>query len=696
MIKVGLGSRISGTELVTRRQCQSLVEEVNKFIAGEYLSLDSKTRRSKYSWVKEKDELDDLNRNSDILYILMNTWGNIIADLCSLDAMKETFFHIECVGILQTIEECAAISDMIVHDNLDLHATHLEWATIVVQTASNTKDLLQVLRFPKRFSPFGGCDLNRVCILDFIQMNNSRKMRERRGYNPYITKRIREKIEVFLKNFKFDPLLGDFSGGTVSKCVDGKSDACLNHKLHQFAKVITHLYEWDYYQISDHQVEIDDSVEVQPVPKNFKCARIIGRMNAVQIFMLTAVRKSIELCLKHNGVWKRMPLDNAEVNRNGALIGSKDGTLATIDLTSASDCFTMTLLRECFPKEICDLISEWSGQNLFINGKKHERFIALTMGSPVTMVMQSLFYMALADVASDIFEIARIKRERKPVLATVYGDDIIIDVRVADLMMDLLSSLGFKPNKEKSFTTSTASWSYRESCGYEGLFGWDVSQVYFPRKPFSSGDIEVLIGLEKSLYSISRGASRFLCGLVLDAFPSMTASAPGTDCADLWWDYPLNQTWGYPVYTQTRVGSQEYESAKQRGDNMSILSPAEPYDVHEVRILQHDHKSKDSGIYAVYHEKVSMRYTWKACKKPMPEHPELAREKHFALVASKGTPKGGFQISERLSDMWYYTKFLKDGPVYLSPLDRLLGVSAPMRHYGADNGSSTSHWRLVE
>jgi hypothetical protein len=76
---------------------------------------------------------------------------------------------------------------------------------------------------------------------------------------------------------------------------------------------------------------------------------------------------------------------------------------------------------------------------------------------------------------------------------SVYGDDIICPSEVDYLVRDILKSLGFVVNPEKSYNTG----SYRESCGVEYLDGVMINTIKHPREHLVPHEVEspVKVGL---------------------------------------------------------------------------------------------------------------------------------------------------------------------------------------------------------
>lgn len=72
-----------------------------------------------------------------------------------------------------------------------------------------------------------------------------------------------------------------------------------------------------------------------------------------------------------------------------------------------------------------------------------------------------------------------------------------------------------------------------------------------------------------------------------------------------------------------------------------------------------------------------------------------ARELHSSLIAKYDalSPSEMNKVSEQL-DMYYYMSFLRQGPLYLTDLDRVLGVSEKIRNYRRDTHAPTYQWSI--
>jgi hypothetical protein len=101
-----------------------------------------------------------------------------------------------------------------------------------------------------------------------------------------------------------------------------------------------------------------------------------------------------------------------------------------------------------------------------------------TMGNACTFPVESLIFLsaALASVlhARGLSPTVRNIRSLAGEVA-VFGDDIIVPVDSRESFVELLESLWFKINEDKSYWTGR----FRESCGVDAFRGVNVTPVYF-------------------------------------------------------------------------------------------------------------------------------------------------------------------------------------------------------------------------
>lgn len=199
------------------------------------------------------------------------------------------------------------------------------------------------------------------------------------------------------------------------------------------------------------------------VPKNAKTDRSICIEPVLNGFFQKGIGAYISQRLRRFGV----DLTDQTRNQKLALQGSVDGTLATIDLSMASDCLAKEVVFNLFPMEWAELLAYLRTSKVRFKNSTitFEKFSS--MGNGFTFEIESLLFYA---VALSCVEHLNLPREG----VSVYGDDIIVPVGAYDLVEESLNWLGFSFNTEKSYR----SGSFRESCGADFFHGIDIRPFY--------------------------------------------------------------------------------------------------------------------------------------------------------------------------------------------------------------------------
>lgn len=204
------------------------------------------------------------------------------------------------------------------------------------------------------------------------------------------------------------------------------------------------------------------------VPKNAKTDRVICFEPHMNIRLQRQVGDYIRSRLLKAGV----NLNDQSVNRRRAILGSKTGHLATIDLSMASDTICRELIFQLLPIDwalkLDDLRSKYT---LWPDGmtRKNEKFSS--QGNGFTFELESLIFYALVSAVSEN--------------VSVYGDDIILASESFDDAKSVLEWAGFVLNSAKSFSVG----NFRESCGADGFAGVDCSPVYLRVLPRTTEDV---------------------------------------------------------------------------------------------------------------------------------------------------------------------------------------------------------------
>jgi hypothetical protein len=488
-----------------------------------------------------------IGKNRLAYFVLVNTWLAQV-DAVSNDACLLMRIAIVRAGVITAIRDCSNAADAIIRGYaLDEDSDGYGYIRMLRAATTDLSVLLRLLRYPKRFCPIGADTIHASSLEAFLAKNAEMKTRNITDFPYWLVHDVRDVLHKILRNFSkyYDPEDGYFSSGAT--CDAGRRlkrkvySYCLRHP--SFGGVP---FPTDYEAIGRwrNTSRLRQSVKLVPVPKSYKVSRIIAEEPAFTQFELLAAAKAVRECVKRNGYITMCDTTSQEQNRELARLGSIDGSYATIDLSSASDSISEALEKMVFPNDYLNVIN--SLRCAYVEGTydgKHTirrvMQMALTSGAGLTFDNESVLFLAIAIVATDYCRAFGVKNPKKP---SVFGDDIIVDDRVAETAIQFLELLGFTVNHDKTFSSTQVDGYYRESCGEEFFNGIRVSSLYFPRKPIGNDadGLASLVSLEKRLYFNVRSRF-FLTALIRNIEPRMTAHVVGENCSDLWDDFPVSK-----------------------------------------------------------------------------------------------------------------------------------------------------------
>lgn len=212
------------------------------------------------------------------------------------------------------------------------------------------------------------------------------------------------------------------------------------------------------------------------VPKSATAYRIIAMETAVQNFFQKGVDYSIREC---NSFPKwAIRLKDQSYAQLRALQGSRDGSLATVDFSAASDAITLLMMQTLF--EGAPLLAFWLEAVRSPEAEisypdmppiSDDLVVYASMGNVNCFTVLSLTVYALACYSCDLAGCS--KKE-----ISVYGDDLVIPVEALPILYQLASEIGLKVNEDKSFGTGL----FREACGIFAFGGVDVTTPTYPRQ----------------------------------------------------------------------------------------------------------------------------------------------------------------------------------------------------------------------
>lgn len=313
-------------------------------------------------------------------------------------------------------------------------------------------------------------------------------------------------------------------------------------RLDQHFPVLDYLlpnYRWRQVLDDVDVVEPGDELpaKVITVPKTLKTPRIIAIeptcMQYAQQSLMEVLVQGIErdeLLSPLIGFTDQVP------NRELARIGSRDGSLATLDLSEASDRVSnqhVLALTQNHP-HLAGAVQACRSTKADVPGFGIVSLAKFaSMGSALcfpfeAMVFTTIIVQSIAEQLSTPVTAKLVKSLAGRV--RVYGDDIIVPVDFAPGVIESLEAYGLKVNRRKSFSDG----NFRESCGGDYFAGHWVTPVrvrdVFPQSRTHALEIVSAVSLRNQLFAIGcEGAVAWLDDLVvrlLPVYPEVPTDSP--------------------------------------------------------------------------------------------------------------------------------------------------------------------------
>jgi len=240
-------------------------------------------------------------------------------------------------------------------------------------------------------------------------------------------------------------------------------------------------------------------VRVVAVPKTLKTPRIIGiepaAMQYAQQGLLAAYRESLRM----DSVLSRMiGIDDQVPNQLLAQLGSGNGSLATLDLSEASDRVSNQHVRLLFRNHgsLRTAVDASRSRKADVPGYGVVRLAKFaSMGSAICFPVEASVFLTLIFMGISRWLSTPVSRRMINSFdgqVRVYGDDIIVPVDSVEHVISVLEAFGYKVNRNKSFWTG----KFRESCGKEYFDLHDISVVKVRRLfPHNARDAQAVISI---------------------------------------------------------------------------------------------------------------------------------------------------------------------------------------------------------
>lgn len=195
------------------------------------------------------------------------------------------------------------------------------------------------------------------------------------------------------------------------------------------------------------------------VPKDALTDRFIAIEPGLNMFWQLGIGALIRRQLKRFGIDLRHQADKNRLRVRFAQATS----LATIDLSSASDTIARRLIAFLLPPEWNHLLALFRSPKMQVDGDWLTLEKISSMGNGFTFELETLVFYAIAKAFDDD--------------PYVFGDDIIVRQDVASAVVRTLNVFGFSVNGKKTFLAG----SFFESCGSDYWRGLNVRPFYFKK-----------------------------------------------------------------------------------------------------------------------------------------------------------------------------------------------------------------------
>jgi len=279
-------------------------------------------------------------------------------------------------------------------------------------------------------------------------------------------------------------------------------------------------------------------VRVISVPKTLKTPRIIAIEPAcMQYTQQALLRLMVDGLKRFYPLSSMIGIDDQDPNRVMAMKGSLDGSLATLDLSEASDRVSNQHVLSLFSSHplLLGAVQATRSRKADVPGHGVIRLAKFaSMGSALcfpieAMVFLTLIFLGIERELSTSFENEK-DIESFSSQVRVFGDDLLVPRDYVLSVVGELETFGYRVNTSKSYWTG----GFRESCGREYYNGLDVSivkvrKVLPTRRQDATGVISA-ISLRNQLYwaGIWKGADWMdkYIGTLLAEFPNVAPSSP--------------------------------------------------------------------------------------------------------------------------------------------------------------------------
>lgn len=526
---------------------------------------------------------DDTSDNEHMYYYVINSWLLLCCDCHAYGCADYLMSSIRKQGLLCTISECDNRADLVVQ-GLDPERAfpffREAWSDDLVAdmcrllrekssdygvlsddstTACRLRLVLQLLRYPKRFSPKGLKGAREAVWRKFVTIQDrwkniseydvkdlqrwgdeneypDRMIDTHSGVQSFYNQRygikhrhilnaVRDVVKEMIGEYRYGGYYEMVHQGDIKMSPGATADTCTCSFCKAYA-LETYTNYLGLSTLSDNKrIRVGGStIRLIPVNKNYKTYRMIAPEEVLtqavcyhecgkmyESFKRSKYGKMVDLDKEwHNGI-KGQGQDRSRLL---ALIGSLNNSYDTLDWSSASDSISKHLSYYIATTEARKALNLFARRFVDDEGHTQKLYTTGTSGNSLTFLWESIVILAITIVALRLGGATEEEVNR----IVVYGDDTIIPHGYAIIVKDIATLLGLELNPDKTCFHDTF---YREACGGEYYRGVDISTMYFPRNLNISDTAKASVFNETPgrTTSIIALANRFSCEE--GAFPTL-------------------------------------------------------------------------------------------------------------------------------------------------------------------------------
>jgi hypothetical protein len=248
--------------------------------------------------------------------------------------------------------------------------------------------------------------------------------------------------------------------------------------------------------------------KVTHVPKTLKTPRIIAEEPTCMMFVQQGLHaKFMEYYAKDFFARNFICYESQVPNQEMARIGSRLGTLATLDLKEASDRVSNQLVLELFRPfgHLAEAVQACRTKKANVLGSIIPLAKFASMGSALTFPVEAMVFCTLVFLGiQKAFNRPLTRRDISLFVGQVrvYGDDIVVPTEFVPYVMDTLQHFGAVVNSRKSFWTGR----FRESCGEDFYAGASVKvarvRQEFPLSRTDGEELLATVSLRNQLFEL--------------------------------------------------------------------------------------------------------------------------------------------------------------------------------------------------